>query len=123
MTGDFLTQGFKADRYLKAIRLITQFENEIEAILRQFDQQMVDAQPGLFDSSTDPNWRNSWSSSSALATHRINHEMEGPQAPDDQRQTLNVHLYWMLPTKYNRTDINGESELEAVIQELEKCRQ
>jgi hypothetical protein len=107
MTGEFLTEGLQADRYLKAIRLITQFENEIEAILRQFDQQMVDAQPELFDPSTDPDWRNSRNTSSALANHRINHEMEGPQAPDDRRQRLNVHLYWMPPTEYNRTDING----------------
>ena len=34
--------------------------------------------------------------------------MSGPLAPsNDQNQKLNVHLYWMEPTEYNRTDIDG----------------
>ncbi|WP_336001233.1 hypothetical protein [Halorientalis halophila] len=106
MSEEFLTKGLQSDRYLKALRLIKQFENEIEAILHEFDQRMVDEQPGLFDSSTGLSVRTNQSPSSGLATHRINHAMKGPRAPDSN-QRLNVHLYWMPPTEYNRTDVDG----------------
>lgn len=106
MTQEFLTEGLQSDRYLKAIRLIEQFEDEIEATLHEFDQQMVDQQPELFDPSTEPNLRTNRSPGNGLANHRINHAMQGPLAPDGDLR-LNVHLYWMPPTEYNRTDIDG----------------
>lgn len=107
MTDEFLTGGLQSDRYLKALRLIEQFESEIGAILKNFDRQMFEQQPALFDSYTELNVKNSRSSSSALANHRINREMNGSEARDNQRQRLNVHLYWMPPTEYSRTDIEG----------------
>lgn len=106
MTDEFLTQGLQNDRYLKALRLVEQFENEIEAMLLEFDQRMIDEHPGLFDSSTDPSIRTNQSPGNGLANHRINHAMAGPRAPDSD-QRLNVHLYWMPPTEYGRTDIDG----------------
>jgi len=108
MTDDFLSKGLENDRYLKALRLIEQFEDEIEARLREFDQQMVDQQPGLFDASTDPDIRTNRTPSSGLAHTRINHSLYGPLAPDDGKtRKLNVHLYWMPPEEYARTDIDG----------------
>jgi hypothetical protein len=107
MTDEFLTEGLRSDRYLKAIQLISQFEDEIEARLRVFDQAMVDEQPQLFDLETNISVKTRQNSGSALATHRINHEMEGPSAPVDRTQRLNVHLYWMSPTEYDRTDVDG----------------
>jgi len=106
MTEEFLTNGLQEDRYLKALRLIEQFEDEIEVILHEFDQRMVDEQPDLFDPSTDPDVRTNQSPGSGLANHRINHAMDGPLAPNSD-QRLNVHLYWMPPTEYNRTDVDG----------------
>lgn len=106
MTDEFLTKGLENDRYLKALRLVDQFKDEIEARLLEFDQRMVDAQPDLFDPSSGPNVRTNPSPGNGLANHRINHSLNGPRAPDgDQR--LNVHLYWMPPTEYGRTDIDG----------------
>lgn len=106
MTDEFLTKGLRNDRYLKALRLVEQFEDEIEAMLLEFDRRLVDEHPGLFDSSTDPDVRTNQSPSNGLAIHRINHSMEGPRAPDDDRR-LNVHLYWMPPTEYGRLDVDG----------------
>lgn len=106
MTDEFLTMGLENDRYLKALRLIEQFEDEMEALLFQFDERMVDAQPDLFDSNTDPGFRTNQSPGNGLANHRINHPMQGPRAPDTDLR-LNVHLYWMDPTEYNRTDVDG----------------
>jgi hypothetical protein len=108
MTDEFLTKGLQNDRYLKALRLADQFEDEIEAVLFELDQRMVDVQPGLFDLNTSADFKTNRTTSSALTTHRINHSMTGPMAPEsDQTQKLNVHLYWMPPTEYNRTDIDG----------------
>ena len=107
MTDEFLTEGLRSDRYLKALQLISQFEDEIEARLRVFDQALVDEQPELFDPGTDLSVKTNRNSGSALAIHRINHEMEGPSAPDNRKQQLNVHLYWMSPTDYDRTDVDG----------------
>jgi hypothetical protein len=106
VTDDFLTNGLKDDRYLKALRLTEQFQNEIAAILKQFDQAMVEAQPDLFDPSLDPKVKKSRSPGSGLANHRINHRLTGPKAPDGN-QRLNVHLYWISPSEYNRTDVDG----------------
>lgn len=106
MTDEFLTKGLQNDRYLKAIQLIEQFEDEIEAILRDFNQRMVDEHSGLFDSRSNLNIRSNRSPSSGLATHRINHPMNGERAPDTN-QRLNVHLYWMPPTEYDRTEVDG----------------
>lgn len=107
MSDEFITKGLQQDRYLKALRLIDQFEDEIEAVLREFDQRMVEVQPDLFDPSTDLSLRTNRTPSSTLAHHRINHSMDGPLAPDDRNQRLNVHLYWISPTEYGRTDIDG----------------
>lgn len=108
MTDGFITKGLENDRYLKAIQLINQFEDEIEAMLLELDQRMVDEHPDLFDSSTDPNVRARQTPSNGLAFSRINHLMNGPRAPDSgQTQRLNVHLYWMPPTEYGRTDVDG----------------
>lgn len=106
MTGEFLTKGLENDRYLKALRLIEQFEDEIEAILLNFDQRMVDEQSELFDPSTNPGVRSNGNPSNGLVIHRVNHLMNGPRAPDSG-QRLNVHLYWLPPTEYRRTDIDG----------------
>ena len=106
MTDDFLTEGLRDDRYLKALRLIDQFEDEIGAILHDFDQRMVDQQPALFDPGTTPSLKTSQTPSSGLAFHRLNHAMTGCRAPD-RNQQLNVHLYWMPPTEYDRTDVDG----------------
>lgn len=107
MTDEFLTKGLQDDRYLKAIRLVEQFDDEIESRLRQFDQRMVEQQPGLFEADSGPSIRTNRTPSNGLAFHRINHSMTGPQAPDNQNQRLNVHLYWMPPTEYDRTDLDG----------------
>lgn len=107
MTDEFLTKGLQNDRYLKAIQLIEQFEEEIETILLELDKRMVDEHPNLFDSSSGPSVRTSQSPSSGLAFTRINHQMNGHRIPDSRNQRLNVHLYWMSPTEYGRTDIDG----------------
>lgn len=108
MTDEFLTMGLESDRYLKALRLPDQFEDEIMAVLGKFGQRMVDQHPGLFDRTPDPREKTNRSLSQALATHRISYPMNGVRASEpDKNPRLNVHLYWLPPTEYNRTDIDG----------------
>jgi hypothetical protein len=108
MTDEFLTNGLRDDRYLKALRLIEQFEDEIEAILLESDRRMVDEHPDLFDPNAEPGVKTNRSPSTGLAYHRVNHPMTGPRAPDaDRIRKLNVHLYWMPPTEYGHTAFDG----------------
>lgn len=108
MTGEFLTEGLRNDRYLKAIRLIEQFDNEMEATLHELGQRMIDEQPDLFGPSVDPDVQFRRNPSSSLAYQRIQYQMHGVQVPHgEEAQNLNVHLYWMAPTEYTRTDIDG----------------
>jgi hypothetical protein len=108
MTDEFLTKGLQNDRYLKAIQLIEQFEDEIEATLRRFGQRMVDEHPKLFATDPDGNERTNRSPGSALAHTRVNYPMSGLRARDtDQTWQLNVHLYWVDPAQYDRTDVDG----------------
>lgn len=108
MTDEFLTKGLQNDRYLKAIQLIEQFEGEIEATLRRFGQRMVDEHPRMFATVPDGDERTNRSPGSALAHTRVNYPMSGPRAWDmDQTWQLNVHLYWVNPTQYDRTDVDG----------------
>lgn len=108
MTGEFLTEGLRNDRYLKAVRLVEQFENEMEAILRKLGRRMVDQHPSLFGSPLDTSTNSSRDSGTALAYQRIDFKMNGVQVPDDERTPrLNVHLYWISPAEYARTDVDG----------------
>jgi len=106
MSDEFLTQGLQQDRYLKALRLADQFQDEITTRLFEFDEAMVAVRPGLFDSESDPDANMNTSPSDGLAFHRINRAMNGPEAPENDQQ-LNVHLYWMSPTDYERRDIDS----------------
>lgn len=108
MTDEFLTKGIENDRYLKALRLIEQFEDEIEATLRRFGQQMIAEQSDLFENNPDGEVRTNRNPSSILAHTRVNYPVSGERAPkSDQTWKLNVHLYWVSPEQYNRTDVDG----------------
>lgn len=108
MTDEFLTKGLEDDRYLKALRLIAQFDSEIEARLQQFGGRMTEQQPRLFESPIDGRVRTNQRPSTGLALHRVDYALGGAQAPTtDKTLKLNVHLYWMDPAAYTRTDVDG----------------
>ncbi len=114
MTDEFLTNGLRDDRYLKALRLIEQFEDEIEAILLELDRRMVDEHPDLFDPNAEPGVKTNRSPSTGLAYHRVNHPMTGARAPAaDRTHKLNVHLYWMPPAEYGHTALDVDGALRA----------
>lgn len=107
MTDEFLTKGLQNDRHLKAIQLVHQFETEIVHELRRYGDRMVAENPKLFEPDVEGR-KNTGSSSSALWYARLDYRMSRVQAPDDEStQKLNIHLYWVRPEQYNRSDIDG----------------
>jgi hypothetical protein len=108
MTDDFLSMGLQSDRYLKAVRLADQFEDEIRVALQQVGEEMIAENPELFDSPVEGMENVTRSSGSVLAVARIDYPMNRVQSEDNGRNLrLNVHLYWCDPTQYNRADIDG----------------
>lgn len=107
MTEDFLTMGLREDRYLKAIELLEQFDNEIEVTLRDVGNRMVERRPELFVADVEGAENIGRSKSSSKNWARVDFEMDSDLTPDGQRQRLNVHLYWASPTEYGRNDVDG----------------
>lgn len=107
MTEDFLTMGLREDRYLKAIELLEQFDEEIEVVIRDIGQQMVDCQSDLFVDEVDGAVRIRRKPSSSKSWARVDYKMDPDLTPDDRQQRLNVHLYWLRPSEYGRRDIDG----------------
>ncbi|WP_323677545.1 hypothetical protein [Halorubellus sp. PRR65] len=105
MSEDIVSNGLVDDRYVKALRLVDEFQSQMGALLRQFEERMIAVQPELFQRGESARVRQSENPGSGLANHRINHSLTGPAAPEGVN--LNVHLYWMPPAEYNRTDIDG----------------
>lgn len=107
MTEDFLTMGLREDRYLKAIELLEQFDEEITVTIRDVGQRMVKCQSDLFINDVEGNVRVRRKPSSSKSWARVNYEMDRDRTPDGQQQRLNVHLYWVRPTEYERRDVDG----------------
>jgi len=107
MTDEFLTKGLEKDRYLKAIQLADQFETDIVRELRRWGDRMVEENPGLFESGTEGS-KSVSRNSNPLGHARIDYRMNRVRGPEnDSTQKLNIHLYWVKPERYNRTDIDG----------------
>jgi hypothetical protein len=107
MTEDFLTMGLREDRYLKAMELLEQFDEEIEVTVRDVGQRMVESRPDLFEDGVEGDVRVRRKPSSSKSWARVNYEMNRDRTPDGQQQRLNVHLYWVPPTDYGRRDVDG----------------
>ncbi|WP_435075302.1 hypothetical protein [Halorubrum sp. HHNYT27] len=107
MTEDFLTMGLRKDRYLKAIELLEQFDEEIKATIRDIGQRMMKCQPDLFIEGVEGDVRLRRKPFSSKSWARVDYEMDPNRTPAGQQQHLNVHLYWISPTEYDRHDVDG----------------
>jgi hypothetical protein len=107
MTDDFLTKGLQEDRYMKARQLVEQFREEIDVELRAIGRQMISENPELFDDDVEAN-ASSQTRSNTFPYSRVDYPMARRRSREsDGELTLNVHLYWYNPNKYNRKDIDG----------------
>lgn len=106
MNEEFLSKGLEKNRYLKAGQLIEEFERQIELLLRSTGDRIVDECPEIFP---DPSPKKSFGhgSGDTVSYQRFDFAMSGVTTLEEQTPKLNVHLYWVHPSVYNRTDIDG----------------
>lgn len=107
MSNEFLTKGLQNYRYLKARQLAKQFEKEIEVELRTIGQKMIDENREWFGAGVEGS-ENSSRKSDTLPWARVDYPMARLQSRERTTTLkLNVHLYWVNPSDYNRTDVDG----------------
>lgn len=105
MNEEFLSKGLGKNRYLKAKQLIEEFDRQVDLLLRSTGERIVEECDEMF-SNPSPSER-SGSSSSTFAYKRFEYTMSEVTTPEGDTPRLNVHLYWVHPSEYNRPDIDG----------------
>lgn len=111
MDEDFLTEGIKNDRYLKAVKLVNKFENEIYDEIRNVFDEFVE-NSDLFKEDGSPDERNKPTRGYAtLATHRIDYYTARVQEKeeDPDKMIVSVGFEWVNPAEQNEEVSNGES--------------
>lgn len=107
MTNEFLSKGLKKGRYMKARELIKQFDEEIVVELREIGNKMVNQNLGSFDHPVEGN-KSVSNISNTFPYARVDYPMSRVQSRENNTQLkLNVHLYWVDPRDYNRSDVDG----------------
>lgn len=94
MDDRFITDGLLDNRYLKAHRLVTRFEGEMEAELNSLCREARDNHPALFDDDASPTYQTY--TSNTIRTVRS--EIDMTVTNDEGRNlTLNTGLEWVNP--------------------------
>lgn len=109
MNDEFFTQALQGNRYLKAIQLINRFETELEHELKRFGNQLVEANPGQFETGVEGRWNNRRSTSSVIAFARVDYDLNRVSSVTDGAAdlTLNLSFRWVDPGEYGHVDIDG----------------
>lgn len=108
MNDDFVTDGIKQDRYLKATRLADRFETEIRRELTRAGDSIVADNPTLFRDGAKANWNNHQTPSRLLAFARVDYVMDRITSPEDpEHLKFNLGLRWVEPDKYGWPNIDG----------------
>jgi len=96
MNSKFVSQGLQSDRYLKAVKLIEQFETEIERQLEHTVREIVSENQALFLDGADPDFRLKQSSNTVIAFARTDYKMSRRSTEDDDasRLKLSIMIHW-----------------------------
>lgn len=108
MNEQFITEGIRNDRCLKAARLIDRLESELEAEIKRAGKRIVEENDDLFADDVRSNIKVNFSSSTILAYARDNlylHQVN-PDKPG-KTQWLNLSLRWVDPLDWGEEDVNG----------------
>lgn len=73
MNEEFITEAIKNDRYLKAVRLTEQFEEQIDRGLRNFLKETIEQRPEIFVDDASPS-----KSSTSVRTEPLAHRRMKP---------------------------------------------
>jgi len=111
MSEDFLTKGIENDRYLKAVKLINQFEDIVPKEIRKIFDDFV-KESNLFIGNGSPDRRpNPTKYSGTLATHRIDYTMSQVEINKENPENLklSVGLEFVKPAKQDEDVTSGET--------------
>lgn len=109
MNDEFFTQALQGNRYLKAIQLINRFETELEHELKRFGNQLIEANPGQFETGVEGRWNNRRSTGSVIAFARVDYDLNRVSSVTDGAAdlTLNFSFRWVDPGEYGHADVDG----------------
>lgn len=101
MNEDFITKAIENDRYLKAIRLADQFEEEIDRKLENFLEETIEQRPDLFVDDTSPSKRKSRVRTEPLAHRRVQATMDRVNSDGDNLKFY-ISIEWTQPEVHGR---------------------
>jgi len=109
MDEEFVTDGLQSDRYLKAAKLVEDFESEVTEKIDQVCREIINAHPDLIDDGVtckEKIFRTG--GSKTLATLRVEFAMN---VENDEGNTLklNLALEWVEPEQQGQEDIHDGS--------------
>lgn len=97
MSDDNIADGLEAHRYLKAVKLVDQFETDVQELIRETLDNCLEYNPSLFDEEVVPDvgeFKEEYGST--LATIRTEYEMNA-EDPEGNNLLLNIGLEWVDP--------------------------
>ena len=107
MNEEFVTQAIEKDRYLKALKLVDQFETELKQELTRLGNEFVAANREQFPNGVEADWNNG-TFGKILAFARIDLEMDRVKSDSDpQGLTLNLSTRWLEADEYGHPDRDG----------------
>jgi hypothetical protein len=107
MNDDFVTQAIEKDRYLKAKKLIDQFETELKRELTRIGDAFAESNRDHFADDVEADWNNS-SFGKTLAFARIDLEMDRVVSESNPKNlVLNLSTRWLEADAYGHPDHEG----------------
>lgn len=103
MNEQFITNGIENDRYLKAVRLYKQFEEELCQEIKNVSQELIEQRPDLFVDDATPQKSLSRRRTAPLGHMRMDNDLRRVN-DDGKRLTLNIAIEWAQP------EIHGHDE-------------
>lgn len=103
MNEEFITKGIENDRYLKAVRLYKQFEEEMLRELRNLSEETIEQRPDLFVDDASPSKSVSRRRTTPLGHMRMDNDMSRVNSDGDQL-ILNIGVEWAQP------EVHGHEE-------------
>lgn len=110
MNEEFVTEAIRNDRCIKANRLLSRFEKELESELRRMGEAMVDFRSDLFERDVEvgSNFNAGWDSGTIIANVRDNISMARVNADNPSRNLrLNISVRWVDPLDWGEEDVDG----------------
>jgi hypothetical protein len=101
MNEEFITEAITNDRYLKAVRLTEQFEDEIARELRNFLEETIELRPDVFVDDATPSKSQSSVRTEPLAHTRMQADMKRVDN-DGNNLKFYISIEWTQPELHNQ---------------------